>query len=54
MLYRFKAECPRCNKSNDIVSAQPSPYVRCGDCLMDDVELVTMVLTRIDEVQHDS
>jgi hypothetical protein len=50
MLYRFRTECPRCNKVGEVVSAQPAPYVRCGDCLMDDVEIVTMLLIPLPEV----
>lgn len=44
--YHFIAECPKCGKRSPVVSDQPTPKVNCGDCLMSDVDVVEMKLTR--------
>jgi transcription elongation factor Elf1 len=45
---RFKTECPRCNKIDEVVVDNPNPQVHCGDCLMEHVELVRMICTPLD------
>lgn len=47
--YRVKAECPRCNKSEELISTNAIVRVSCGDCLMNDVEIVAMTLTLVGE-----
>ena len=52
--YRVKAECPRCNKSEELISTNAIVRVSCGDCLMNDVEVVNMILTPVcEEVKDD-
>lgn len=39
--YRFRLKCPRCGKLSVFVSeTSRQPMVNCGDCLMNDVEVV--------------
>lgn len=38
----FDVECPRCGKHGEIVCSEANPRVSCGDCLVNDVEIVTM------------
>lgn len=45
--YVFDLQCPRCNKISMITlskeecnDAQFDPRVNCGDCLMNDIEIV--------------
>jgi YD repeat-containing protein len=42
MHYRFDLLCPRCGKRSETttVNREPPPHVKCGDCLMNDVEVV--------------
>jgi hypothetical protein len=47
----FKTECPRCGKTDEICCeghAEP-PELKCGDCLMNDVEVVTLTVTPLHE-----
>ncbi len=48
-LYFFDLECPRCNKTTVTWSSkrEPSPHVNCGDCLMDDCEIVEFKVVRV-------
>lgn len=47
--YRFDMVCPRCDKTSETVSINrtPMPRVHCGDCLMNDVEIATMIAVRV-------
>ena len=52
--YHVKVECPRCNKVEKLISTNAIVRVSCGDCLMNDVEIVNMTITPICEgVQDD-
>lgn len=47
MRYRFIAECPRCHKTSIVFFTKPlakDNRVQCGDCLMNDIEIVEMGL----------
>jgi hypothetical protein len=51
--YRFWLVCPRCGKESETVSDDrhtPPPVVNCGDCLMDDVEVVEMKVVQVDVI----
>ena len=42
-VYRIHLVCPRCNKESETVGMMiPAPDVNCGDCLMNDFEVVRM------------
>jgi len=43
--YRIKVDCPRCGKTDEIISSDAIARVCCGDCLMNDIEVVSMTLT---------
>jgi hypothetical protein len=47
--YRFDLVCPRCHKTSEATGTQqvPPPRVSCGDCLMDDVEIVELKVVRV-------
>ena len=47
--YRFDLVCPRCHKTSEATGTQqvPPPRVSCGDCLMDDVEIVELKEVRV-------
>jgi hypothetical protein len=52
-IFRFKTECPRCGNISEIGSDELSPIVSCGNCLMNDVEIVHLKLTRLpNKEQH--
>lgn len=55
MRYKFDLVCPRCGKTSDAVADKRALAVSCGDCLMDDTEVVEMKIVRVtvidDEVQ---
>jgi ribosomal protein S27AE len=41
--YVFKLVCPRCGKLSCIGAFDPEPpRVNCGDCLMNDIEVVQL------------
>lgn len=48
---RFRMECPRCGKNyitaygHGTSDHRPYPTFNCGDCLMQDVEIVKMIAT---------
>ena len=42
---QFDLECPVCGRQSEIACAEADPRVKCGDCLMDRVEVVEMVAT---------
>lgn len=44
---KFNFLCPRCNKQSEVTSDDYKPRVNCGDCLMNDVEIVEMTIVRI-------
>lgn len=41
-MHTFKLVCPRCRKEREIDSAVLPRGVNCGDCLMNDTEVVEM------------
>ena len=48
--YRFDLVCPRCNKSSQAAQVDqktPPPRVSCGDCLMNDVEIVELKIVSV-------
>lgn len=49
MIYTFDMKCPRCNKWSEMVTQnrEPPPHVNCGDCLMDDVEVVELKIVKV-------
>jgi transcription elongation factor Elf1 len=49
--YRWKLECPRCGKDSETVTVNIDvvPVVKCGDCLMDDVEVVEFKIVSVKE-----
>lgn len=50
MLFYFKTECPRCGNKSEVGVDRPStPEVKCGGCLMDDVEIVGLICTPVGE-----
>lgn len=46
---RYDLECPRCGKRSETVSDK-KPRVHCGDCLMNDVEIVAMIATDLSDI----
>ena len=58
-LFRFELVCPRCNKSAQHVSQHDGkhfkPHISCGDCLMNDVEIVEFAVERVTRIEckHD-
>jgi len=51
MIYHFELICPRCNKTSSTRTTWriPPPHVNCGDCLMNDVEIVEMKVVAVHE-----
>ena len=49
MTYTFDLVCPRCGKESQTVTEKkaPPPVVNCGDCLMNDVEVVEFKIVRV-------
>ena len=47
--YLFDLVCPRCGKESKTTTEKkaPPPVVNCGDCLMDDVEIVEFKIVRV-------
>jgi len=43
----FKTECPRCGKIDEICCEGHTnpPTIKCGECLMNDVEVVALKIT---------
>lgn len=52
MRFHFNLVCPRCGKVSETTAEfrAPSPHVNCGDCLMDDVEVVEFKVVRVTEI----
>jgi len=48
MRYHFDLICPRCGKQSETDGTKkvPPPIVNCGDCLMDDVQIIEMKVVR--------
>ena len=46
--WTFDLVCPRCGKESQIATEnnEPPPAVNCGDCLMDDVEVVEFKIVK--------
>ena len=40
-VFRFHLLCPRCNKKSETIG-MTFPTVKCGDCLIERVEMVEM------------
>lgn len=52
---RYDLECPRCGKQSFTIAEKTDkkPRFHCGDCLMNDVEIVVMLATeRKDETDN--
>jgi transcription elongation factor Elf1 len=48
--FRWKLECPRCGRDSETVTdTRTPPVVNCGDCLMDDVEVVEFKVVGVTE-----
>jgi transcription elongation factor Elf1 len=49
--YRWQLTCPRCGRASETVTANMDmvPVVNCGDCLMDDVEVVEFKVVGVKE-----
>jgi Zn ribbon nucleic-acid-binding protein len=49
MRYRFELECPRCKRESELESNNKDaiPFVNCGDCLMNDIEVVEFKIVRV-------
>ena len=53
MRYRFELECPVCNKKSETTSDRlQQPRVKCGDCLMERVEVVEMTVLKVTAVEE--
>lgn len=51
--YAFDVRCPRCGSTSVYKShSETPPVMNCGDCLMDDIEIVALVATRRDEEEE--
>ena len=50
--YHFDLVCPKCGKESDTVSDHrvPPPRVNCGDCLVNDLDVVEMKVTKVEVV----
>jgi hypothetical protein len=51
--YRFTLVCPRCNKTSEIIAGTRNhqPHVNCGDCLMNDVEIVEFKVLSVEKTK---
>jgi transcription elongation factor Elf1 len=48
--YRWTLKCPRCGRDSETVTdATTAPHVNCGDCLMDEVEIVEFDVVSVKE-----
>jgi hypothetical protein len=47
-MWRYRLKCPRCGKTTRL-TGETSPTVKCGDCLMERIEVVDMQV--IDKVK---
>ncbi len=49
MTYTFDLVCPRCGKESQTTTETkvPPPRVNCGDCLMNDTEVVEFKIVRV-------
>jgi hypothetical protein len=53
MKYRIQLWCPRCDKESEAVAPLiPKPRIRCGDCLMDRVEIVEMKIVAAEQIEE--
>lgn len=51
--YKFTLICPRCENVSEIGSAdRNNPRANCGNCLMDDVEIVEMKVVSVKETDQ--
>lgn len=54
--YRFELLCPHCAKTAEHVSDHDgthfTPRISCGDCLMNDVEIVELVIVSVVPVEE--
>lgn len=51
--YRMTFVCPRCDKESEHVGPIiPKPRLRCGDCLMDRVEVVELTMLTAEQVEQ--
>lgn len=51
--YRIHLLCPRCDKESEAVAPLiPKPRLRCGDCLMERVEIVELTVTGTEQIRE--
>lgn len=51
IVYRIQLVCPRCGKTSETIGLMiPKPRVKCGDCLMDRVEVVEMLIEAAEQL----
>ena len=50
--YHFDLVCPECGKTSEHVADHrvPPPSLKCGDCLMDRIEVVEMKVVKVEVV----
>jgi endogenous inhibitor of DNA gyrase (YacG/DUF329 family) len=50
MRYRYELKCPRCGKTTEQTTENKTdpPRISCGDCLMNDVEVVEFKVVRVE------
>jgi len=49
MRYIFKLECPRCKKKSETVTTDRNEIsFKCGDCLMNDIEVVEFKIVSLE------
>jgi hypothetical protein len=53
-MFRFKTKCPRCRREGEFFSDDADPVANCGDCLMDDIEIVRLECTPDAEITTSS
>lgn len=53
MSVKFNLECPRCGKASSQIVGQydEAPRVNCGDCLMDDIEVVEFKIVSVEQLE---
>jgi hypothetical protein len=52
--YLFDLVCPRCSRTSRAMQTTraPSPHMQCGDCLMDDVEVVEFKVVKVEKIDE--
>lgn len=53
MKYRIHLICPRCDYESEAVAPLiPKPRIRCGDCLMERIEIVEMKIVAAEQIEE--